>query len=247
MTHQQRVLLATAALSLLRPSSAGDASCVPVTTNTFCTGVTWNVTIGLVPPADIDAQAKADYEQALSKLSRPGQPPASRACFAAWKGLNCARKFPRCLPGLHMDAVTTCQTLCEEFAHACNASELMLVSKGACASAQFDIPPCTDYIDPLPSGLSTMYSADWPPGGSPGELLSSFMAVPILLALFVTSLHLCCCAVQSLCGGGTAEERKSDGATLAHDALRDLLAKKGEEQQLNPGKARLDPQEETDL
>ena len=216
---------------------AADASCIPITTNTFCTGVTWNVSIGIVPPAEIDTQAKADYELALDKLSRPGHPAASPACFAAWKGLNCARKFPRCLPGLHMDAVTTCRTLCEEFAHACNASELMLVSKGACASAvQFDIPPCTDYVE-LPSRLSTTYSIDWPPGGSPGELLHTFMSLPVLLALLVTSMHLCCCAIQSICGGGTAEEQRGaeSGANLAHGAMRDLIAKHREEVHLTAG------------
>ena len=96
-------LRVAAALACLYVPHARAASCLPVKNNRFCSGVAWNVSLGL-PASEIDEMARADTEAALTKLSPP--------CYAAWKALNCARKFPKCLPGTHVLAQTACRALC---------------------------------------------------------------------------------------------------------------------------------------
>ncbi len=210
-------------LLLLAHVSPSASSCLPVRSNSFCTGVTWNVSLGQ-PAEVVDGLAKHDFEAILAKQGRVAATPA---CLEAWKALQCATKFPRCAK--QVSAHLVCTTLCVQFANACNASESLLLGKGACLDVhKFDAPPCTDYAEPLSAD-----HASWSPderadfaGGSLAELLHAAAGVPILLALVVAVLHCACCVVQSSCGGGTALE--SDAAHPARDALRDLAKESGE-------------------
>ena len=206
------------------------SSCVPVRSNSFCTGVTWNVSLGL-PAAEVDEKAREDFEHVFAKYGKVAPTPA---CLEAWKALNCARKFPRC--SKHVTAHTVCRSLCVQFANACNASESLLMGKAACLDAHnFDEPPCTDYAEPLRTD-----HAGWTPdksllaGGSLEELLHTAMAAPIVLALVVALLHCTCCVVQSACGGGSVAQ--ADAAQPAREALRDLILSSGEGMQLVGGR-----------
>jgi hypothetical protein len=209
-------------LLLAQLSLSSASSCVPVRSNSFCTGVTWNVSLG--QPADVvDALAKHDFEAILAKQGRVAATPV---CLEAWKALQCATKFPRCAK--QVTAHLVCRTLCVQFANACNASESLLLGKGACLDVhKFDEPPCTDYTEPLVVG-----HASWSPdervlaGSSLSELLHAAAGVPIILALVVAVLHCACCVLQSSCGGGSAAEAVS--AQLTRDAMRDLAKASGE-------------------
>ena len=131
-------------LLLLAHVSPSASSCVPVRSNSFCTGVTWNVSLGQ-PAEVVDGLAKHDFEAILAKQGRVAATPA---CLEAWKALQCATKFPRCAK--QVSAHLVCTTLCVQFANACNASESLLLGKGACLDVhKFDAPPCTDYAEPL--------------------------------------------------------------------------------------------------
>ena len=217
-------------LLLLAHVTHSASSCVPVRSNSFCTGVTWNVSLGQ-PAEVVDGLAKHDYEAILAKQGRVAATPA---CLEAWKALQCATKFPRCAK--QVSAHLVCTTLCVQFANACNASESLLLGKGACLDVhKFDAPPCTDYAEPLSAD-----HASWSPddradfaGGSLAELLHVAAGVPILVAFVVAVLHCACCVVQSSCSGGTALE--SDAAHPARDALRDLAKESGEGMQLVGG------------
>ena len=216
-------------LLLAHVSLSFASSCLPVRSNSFCTGVTWNVSLGQ-PAEVVDALAKHDFEAILAKQ---GQVAATPACLEAWKALQCATKFPRCAKQVTEHLV--CRTLCVQFANACNASESLLLSKGACLDEhKFDVPPCTDYAEPLATD-----HASWSPddhllaGGSLSELLRAAAGVPIILALVVAALHCTCCVVQSSCGGGSAVE--ADAAQPAREALRDLAQASGEGMRLVGG------------
>ena len=126
--------------------------------------------MSLGQPAEVvDGLAKHDYEAILAKQGRVAATPA---CLEAWKALQCATKFPRCAK--QVSAHLVCTTLCVQFANACNASESLLLGKGACLDVhKFDAPPCTDYAEPLSAD-----HASWSPddradfaGGSLAELL----------------------------------------------------------------------------
>ena len=45
------------------------SSCVPVRSNSFCTGVTWNVSLGL-PAAEVDEKAREDFEHVFAKYGK---------------------------------------------------------------------------------------------------------------------------------------------------------------------------------
>ena len=221
------LLLCVVVLCIVVISSA--SSCLPIRSNSFCTGVTWNVSLGQ-PAEVVDGLAQHDFEAILSKQGRVAATPA---CLEAWKALQCATKFPRCAK--QVTAHLVCRTLCVQFANACNTSESLLLGKGACLDVhKFDAPPCTDYAEPLSAD-----HASWSPdervlaGGSLSELLHAAAGVPILLALVVAVLHCACCVVQSSCGGGTAVE--ADATQPTRDALRGLALASGEGMQLVGG------------
>ena len=79
-------------LLLLAHVSHSASSCVPVRSNSFCTGVTWNVSLGQ-PAEVVDGLAKHDFEAILAKQGRVAATPA---CLEAWKALQCASKFQKC-------------------------------------------------------------------------------------------------------------------------------------------------------
>ena len=76
-------------------ASQPHVSCSHVTTNNFCTGVTWNASLPL-SPSSLDTAAKADFEQALDRLHRLGSTHSLPMCLESWKALQCASKFQKC-------------------------------------------------------------------------------------------------------------------------------------------------------
>jgi hypothetical protein len=236
-----RALPPLLALALAAPAH-GAARCGYARSNSFCVGVTWNASLPL-PPTDLDAAAQSDWELALGRLGAPGGAAGSR-CLEAWKGLQCASKFPKC--SAELPAQRVCRSLCVAFAVACNGSDAVLAR---CADeALYSAPPCTDYAEAaaavgrvplLPLDAAPAAGAPLPPlDSSPVDLFRTAAGLPLLLALLVLGLHAACCTAQLACGGNLFAAEPEEGARSARDAVRDDLARSGlraEEAPLKPG------------
>jgi hypothetical protein len=188
-----RIALALAGAVVATPPP----SCSRVTTNQFCTGVTWNASLPLAP-AELDSAARSDYNTAVNRLGQLGGPDGLLKlpfCLDSWKALQCASKFQKCSRELPMQKV--CRSLCVQFAETCNGSESVLAR---CSDdLLYDEPPCTDYAE-----LYEPYML--PQGGhllsSPLELYNTVAGAPLLLFAMVVALHVCCCSLQWVAGGG---------------------------------------------